>query len=56
MTKKKIFLASDNWSPAHPTILQAVVEANQDYAPSYGSDPWTEEAQKALQKAFKTDC
>lgn len=56
MSNKKVYLASDNWSPAHPAILKAVAEANEGFAPSYGLDPWTEEAQKAIQKAFKSKC
>jgi len=50
----KICLASDNWSPAHPLIIKAVSEANEGYAPSYGLDPWTQEAEGLIQKAFKT--
>lgn len=53
---KKIYLASDNWAPAHPLVLKAVIEANEGYAPSYGGDRWTEEAQKLIQKAFNTKC
>lgn len=56
MSQKKICLASDNWAPAHPLILEAIVEANRDSAPSYGSDAWTEAAQKLIQKAFKVPC
>lgn len=56
MFRKKICLASDNWTPAHPAIMQSINEANEDCAPSYGSDPWTEEAQKLIQEAFKTKC
>ena len=44
MSQKKICLASDNWTPAHPLIIKAITEANEGYAPSYGSDAWTEEA------------
>lgn len=36
--------------------MKAIVEANDGYAPSYGSDPWTEEAQKLIQGAFRRDC
>lgn len=36
--------------------MQAVMEANVGHAPAYGSDPWTEEAQKLIQDAFKTKC
>jgi threonine aldolase len=56
MTQKKICLASDNWTPAHPLVIKAVVEANEGYAPSYGSDPWTEEAQKVIQEGFRNKC
>lgn len=56
MSRKKICLASDNWAPAHPTIMQSINEANGDYAPPYGSDSWTEEAQRLIQEAFKSKC
>lgn len=54
MLQEKICLASDNWAPAHPSILKSIVEANEGYAPSYGADAWTQEAQKAIQDAFET--
>lgn len=56
MFRKKLYLASDNWSPVHPLVLQAISKANEDYAPSYGSDLWTEEAQKLIQENFKSKC
>lgn len=56
MSQKKISLASDNWAPAHPLIIKALVDANEGCAPSYGADPWTEEAQKLIQEVFKSDC
>lgn len=56
MSQKKICLASDNWSPAHPSVLQAVVDANEGDAPSYGSDPWTDQAETVIQKAFNSKC
>ena len=56
MSGKKICLASDNWAPAHPLVMQAVLEANEAHAPSYGSDSWTEEAQKIIQETFKSQC
>lgn len=56
MSQKKISLASDNWAPAHPLIIKALVEANEGAAPSYGSDPWTEEAQKLIQEVFRSKC
>ena len=56
MSQRKIPLASDNWAPAHPSIISAIVAANEGYASAYGSDPWTEEAQKIIQKVFKREC
>src|SRR5262245_60898556 len=56
MTQNKINLASDNCSSAHPSVMNAVVEANRDYAPSYGSDSYTEEAQKLIQDALGAKC
>jgi threonine aldolase len=56
MSQQKICLASDNWTSAHPLIVKAVVDANEGYAASYGSDPWTEEAQKIIQEVFKSQC
>lgn len=54
--ENKLFLASDNWAPAHPLILESVVNANKAFAASYGGDLWTLEAQGLIQKAFKSDC
>lgn len=40
--------ASDNYAPAHPDVLAAVVAANEGHAGSYGSDPWTARAVERL--------
>lgn len=56
MTHKKICLASDNWAPAHPLVLQALLEANEGVAPSYGSDAWTEKATSLIQESFQSQC
>lgn len=55
MDQKKVYLASDNCSPAHPLILQAIVEANSGFAPSYGTDPWTLQAQSLIQTILQTE-
>lgn len=34
--------ASDNYAPAHPAVLEALVAANEGHAVSYGEDRWTE--------------
>lgn len=56
MSHKKICLASDNWTGVHPSVVQALIDANESFAPSYGSDLWTDKAADLLQKAFKTNC
>lgn len=47
--------SSDTAAPAHPVILQAMVEASSGPAPSYGADPWTKAAHAALADVFETD-
>ena len=45
--------ASDNWSGAHPEVLEAVARANDGgHAPAYGADPWTAEAHRLLTEHF----
>lgn len=53
---KKYAFSSDNYSGACPEALAALEQANQGYALSYGSDPWTERAAEALRQFFETDC
>jgi len=43
-------LASDNYSGAHPEVLAAMVSANADHAPAYGSDPVTQRALEAFRQ------
>lgn len=45
-----------SWTPAHPLFIKAITEANEGYAPSYGSDASTEEAGSLIQKALKSKC
>jgi len=56
MTEAKICLASDNWSPAHPHIMQAVIDANKGYAIPYGGDKWTKEASQCIKDHFQKKC
>ncbi|MGL5626901.1 MAG: threonine aldolase family protein [Candidatus Rhabdochlamydia sp.] len=53
MTQEKICLASDNFSAVHPAIMEATLEANKEYAPPYGSDRWTIQAEEIIQHVFK---
>jgi threonine aldolase len=48
--------ASDNSAPLCPEALQALEEANHGAASSYGADPWTERAARALRDLFEADC
>ncbi len=53
MTQEKICLASDNFTAVHPSVMEAISEANRGYAPSYGSDMWTAQAEELIQHAVK---
>jgi threonine aldolase len=52
MSQEKIGLASDNYAPAHPRILEALSEANKGWASPYGLDPWTLHFQKLMEDVF----
>jgi threonine aldolase len=43
---------SDTTAPVHPSILAALAEANDGYAPSYGADPLTARLKDQLQELF----
>lgn len=43
---------SDNTSIADPVILQALIDANQEAAPAYGQDDYTEKLQCLLSSVF----
>lgn len=47
--------ASDNAAPAHPRVLQAIVNANSGHAVSYGADDWTARATRRFQTVFGDD-
>ncbi|MDR1602272.1 MAG: low specificity L-threonine aldolase [Tannerella sp.] len=44
--------ASDNNSGVHPLIMDAIISANSNHAPGYGSDPWTDAAVHKLKEVF----
>lgn len=44
--------ASDNNAGAHPEIIKAIAEANQDYVPAYGDDPYTARAVAKFREHF----
>lgn len=43
---------SDNHAGTHPELLNALIEANSEHAPSYGTDPQSEAAIAAFKKNF----
>lgn len=45
---------SDTTSPAYPSILKALEDANEGYAASYGNDPLTSRLQAHLSELFET--
>ncbi len=49
MTKN---FASDNNAGIHPEILKAITEANHDYVPAYGDDPYTQRAVARFREHF----
>ncbi|MED5465458.1 MAG: low specificity L-threonine aldolase [Myxococcota bacterium] len=52
MTQPTRGFGSDNHSGVHPQILDAIVMANTNHAPSYGTDPLSAQAKAALKKHF----
>jgi Threonine aldolase len=44
--------ASDNNSGVHPSVLQAIAEANQNHAVGYGDDEWTRKARQEFKQVF----
>jgi len=53
---QKIFLGSDNQAGAHPSILQAVVDAGLGHASPYGDDEATHRVTERLSALFETEC
>ena len=54
MTQRKSF-GSDNHAGVHPSILQAIVDANSGDAVAYGADERTEHTTAALREVFGAD-
>lgn len=48
--------ASDNASGASDKVMAALVEANRGFAPAYGADAATKEAEKRLSALFEREC
>ena len=48
--------ASDNAGAAHPAVLQALVDLPRDHYRSYGDDPLTAQAERAISELFDHEC
>lgn len=44
--------ASDNYSGVHPTIMEAIIQANDGHVSSYGNDDYTRRAELLFKKHF----
>src|SRR6476619_5571055 len=47
--------SSDNTAPVAPEILEAIVRANEGFAPGYGADPWTGAVERRFCEIFERD-
>ena len=47
---------SDNEAPAHPAILEAVVEANRDFTTAYAADRYSRQLDARFSELFETEC
>jgi len=45
-------LASDNYAPVHPKVIEAISRVNQGPQPAYGADSETEKFQETIRKLF----
>ena len=48
-----MFFASDNTSPAHPRVMEALARANEGYAMPYGNDPVMDEVRAMIRDRFE---
>lgn len=47
--------ASDNTAPVCPAIMEAILRANREAAPSYGADPYTRRLRQRFSELFETE-
>jgi len=48
-----MFFASDNNGPAHPLVMQALIDANSGYAPGYGADAIMDKVRRQVRDLFQ---
>src|SRR5690242_4615401 len=47
--------SSENFDRVHPRIMQALMQANEGFAPSYGKDAYTDNITETLKTVFDHD-
>nr|WP_321986072.1 beta-eliminating lyase-related protein [uncultured Lichenicoccus sp.] len=55
MTEIRKNFGSDNVGPAHPRVVEAMLEANRGAVASYGGDPWTARLDSLVSGIFQTE-
>ena len=45
--------ASDNTGPVHPQVMEALMRANEGYAPAYGDDALIAEVTRQIREIFE---
>lgn len=48
-----MYFASDNAAPAHPKVMEALMHANEGYAPSYGADALMDRLRDQIRDVFE---
>lgn len=54
--KIKTCLASDNYTSAHPLVIESITRANDGWAQSYGEDILTQQAESLIKQSFTKPC
>ena len=52
---QKINFASENFAGVHPEVMKALMDANEDHAPSYGRDDYTKQTIALFKEIFGGD-
>jgi threonine aldolase len=55
MTNQIKSFASDNYAPAHPEVIEALIQANTGDAPAYGADEWSDRARALISQTLRRD-
>lgn len=47
---------SDNEAPAHPAVIQSLIEANEGFATAYANDRYSRQLDERFSAVFETEC